>query len=61
MNRSLLDFAGLVVTFKEYGVEFVSSTEKFDTSTPIGRAILSIIIVFTKQAWKRNHCWIYKR
>ncbi len=48
MSRSLLDFAGLVETFNEYGVEFVSSTEKFDTSTPIGRAMLSIIMVFAQ-------------
>lgn len=48
MSRSLLDFASLVDSFNEYGVEFVSSTEKFDTSTPIGRAMLSIIMVFAQ-------------
>lgn len=48
MSRSLLDFASLVDTFNECGVEFVSSTEKFDTSTPIGRAMLSIIMVFAQ-------------
>ena len=31
-----------------YNVEFVSSTEKFDTSTPIGRAMLNICIVFAQ-------------
>ena len=30
------------------GVEFVSSTEKFDTSTPMGRAMLNICIVFAQ-------------
>ena len=34
--------------FQEYDVEFVSSTEKFDTSTPIGRAMLNICIVFAQ-------------
>lgn len=48
MSRSLLDFAGLVNIFDKYNVEFVSSTEKFDTSTPIGRAMLSIIMVFAQ-------------
>ena len=31
--------------FQKYDVEFVSSTEKFDTSTPMGRAMLNICIV----------------
>ena len=30
--------------FQEYDVEFVSSTEKFDTSTPMGRALSLIHI-----------------
>ncbi|MGV9024769.1 recombinase family protein [Clostridioides difficile] len=33
---------------QEYDVEFVSSTEKFDTSTPMGRAMLNICIVFAQ-------------
>lgn len=28
--------------FQAYNVEFISSTEKFDTSTPTGRAMLNI-------------------
>ena len=36
----------MMETFQEYNVEFVSSTEKFDTSTPMGRAMLNICIVF---------------
>ncbi|MDE6608381.1 MAG: recombinase family protein, partial [Lachnospiraceae bacterium] len=34
--------------FQKYRVEFVSTTEKFDTSTPIGRAMLNICIVFAQ-------------
>lgn len=34
--------------FKQYDVEFVSCTEKFDTSTPMGRAMLNICIVFAQ-------------
>lgn len=47
-SRSILDFAALIEEFQKYGVEFVSCTEKFDTSTPIGRAMLSICVVFAQ-------------
>ena len=33
ISRSILDFANMMELFQEYDVEFVSSTEKFDTST----------------------------
>ncbi|RAZ95074.1 recombinase family protein, partial [Klebsiella oxytoca] len=46
ISRSILDFANMMEIFQKYHVEFVSSTEKFDTSTPIGRAMLNICIVF---------------
>ena len=42
ISRSILDFANMMELFQEYDVEFVSSTEKFDTSTPMGRAMLNI-------------------
>lgn len=45
ISRSILDFATMMELFQEYDVEFVSSTEKFDTSTPMGRAMLNICIV----------------
>jgi len=48
MSRSTLDFAGLMVRFKKHNVDFISSTEKFDTGTPIGQAMLSIIMVFAE-------------
>lgn len=47
-SRSILDFATLMEEFQKYGVEFVSCTEKFDTSTPMGRAMLNICIVFAQ-------------
>ena len=34
ISRSILDFAKMMDFFQKYEVEFVSSTEKFDTSTP---------------------------
>ena len=42
ISRSILDFATMMELFQQYNVEFVSSTEKFDTSTPMGRAMLNI-------------------
>lgn len=48
ISRSILDFATMMETFQAYNVEFVSSTEKFDTSTPMGLAMLNICIVFAQ-------------
>ena len=48
ISRSILDFSNLMQFFEKYGVEFVSTTEKFDTSTPVGRAMLNICIVFAQ-------------
>lgn len=48
ISRSILDFANMMDVFQKYNVEFVSSTERFDTSTPIGRAMLNICIVFAQ-------------
>ena len=48
ISRSILDFANMMDIFRKCNVEFVSSTEKFDTSTPIGRAMLNICIVFAQ-------------
>ena len=48
ISRSIVDFAKLMELFQQYNVEFVSCTEKFDTSTPMGRAMLNICIVFAQ-------------
>lgn len=48
ISRSIVDFANMMETFAAYGVDFISSTERFDTSTPIGRAMLNICIVFAQ-------------
>ena len=48
ISRSILDFAKMMDMFQKYNVEFISSTEKFDTSTPMGRAMLNICIVFAQ-------------
>lgn len=48
ISRSILDFSEMMKMFEKYSVEFVSATEKFDTSTPMGRAMLNICIVFAQ-------------
>ena len=44
------DFANMLELFQEYDAEFVSSTERLDTSTSMGRAMLNICIVFAQLA-----------
>lgn len=47
-SRSIADFSRLWELLEKYGVEFQSVTEHFDTSTPIGRAMLNIVLVFAQ-------------
>ena len=48
ISRSILDFSTMMELFQKYGVSFISATEKFDTSSPMGRAMLNICIVFAQ-------------
>lgn len=48
ISRSIVDFAKMMEMFQQHHVEFISATEKFDTSTPMGRAMLNICIVFAQ-------------
>lgn len=48
ISRSLSDFVDILHTFKEYGVEFVSTQEAFDTSSPYGELIVKILAVFAE-------------
>lgn len=48
MSRSLLDFANLIDFLDKHNTSFVSTQEKFDTATPMGRAMLSITMVFAQ-------------
>lgn len=47
-SRSIADFGRLWEILKQHDVEFVSINETFDTSTPMGRAMLNIIMVFAQ-------------
>ena len=48
ISRSMADFSNLIVTLEEYGVDFISATENFDTSNPLGRAMVNIIMTFAQ-------------
>lgn len=48
ISRAIIDFANISELFKKHNVEFISRTEKFDTSTPMGTAMLNIIMVFAQ-------------
>lgn len=48
ISRSVYDFSLLWKTFDANGVEFSSITEAFDTHTPMGRAMVIIIMTFAQ-------------
>ena len=48
ISRSVLDFANVIDVFQKHKVEFVSTMEKFDTGTPIGKAMLMIVMIFAQ-------------
>ena len=48
ISRNLLDFMGMHKIFKEHKIEFCSVNDTFDTSTPIGRSMLKISMVFAE-------------
>jgi len=48
ISRSLADFVNILQEFKAHKVEFVSSQESFDTSSPYGELIVKILMVFAE-------------
>jgi DNA invertase Pin-like site-specific DNA recombinase len=48
ISRSLNDFVNILHEFKAHSVEFVSSQESFDTSSPYGELIVKILMVFAE-------------
>jgi site-specific DNA recombinase len=48
ITRSLNDFINLWQMFDKHNVDVISLREKFDTSMPTGRAMLSLIMVFAQ-------------
>lgn len=47
-SRSVADFGRLWEFLEQHNVEFQSVTEQFDTSSPMGRAMLNIVLVFAQ-------------
>lgn len=48
LSRSLLDFLNLMKVFEEHEVSFVSVTQNFDTSTPMGKLMLNVLLSFAQ-------------
>lgn len=46
--RNVIDFAKIYEKFEKYNVKFLSVTEQFDTSTPMGRMMMYIIATFAE-------------
>ena len=48
ISRNVADFASTLKDLQRYDVSFISIRESFDTSTPMGRAMMSITAVFAE-------------
>lgn len=48
ISRNVGDFASLIEKLNEYGTSFICIKEQFDTSTPMGRAMMNIAAVFAQ-------------
>jgi site-specific DNA recombinase len=48
ISRNVSDFSQLIKDLKKYGVDFISIREQFDTTTPMGRAMMYIASVFSQ-------------
>jgi len=48
LTRSPKDFYHLIEIFEDKGVDFLSVTERFDTSTPSGRLLRNIMLTFAQ-------------
>ena len=48
ISRNISDFTNLIDELTKLGVSFISIREQFDTSTPMGRAMMFIISVFSQ-------------
>lgn len=48
ISRSIADFSQLLIMFDENNVDFISATENFDTNSPMGRAMINIVMTFAQ-------------
>ena len=66
LSRNIADFANLWAELERYIVAFSSLRESFDTSTPMGKAMVFIILTFAQleretTAVSYTHLDVYKR
>src|SRR3989304_3274962 len=52
LTRSPKDFYQLIEFFEQAKIDFISITERFDTSTPAGRLLRNIIYIFSRSEIK---------
>ena len=52
ISRNISDFSSLIEELGRLGIDFVSIRESFDTSSPIGRAMMYIASVFSQLEWE---------
>ena len=50
LSRSVRDFSAIYAELEEHGVQFISLKEQIDTTTPIGRAMMYVTVVFAQMA-----------
>ncbi len=48
LSRDIRDFSNIYATLAEHDVKFISIKENIDTATPIGRAMMYIIMIFAQ-------------
>ena len=48
ISRNVADFANMWQEFEKYDVKFVSKMDNFQTDTPMGRAVLNILMSFAQ-------------
>ena len=48
LTRSLMDFSKIIEVFDAHGASFVSITQKFNTTTSMGRLTLNMLLSFAQ-------------
>lgn len=48
ISRNIADFSSLITELEDLGINFISIREQFDTTTPLGRAMMYISSVFAQ-------------
>jgi site-specific DNA recombinase len=54
LSRDVKDFANIYATLEEKNVMFISIKENIDTTTPIGKAMMYVTMVFAQRSEERR-------